>query len=104
MIGFCTEKGFGNNCNFYHAESAYYHCSGNGCLYEGGSGKELISSGSANGEVVECIADLVEWKISWRKAGKLLGEATVPVGIRGKKLYFSLMLLYAGDEVEVSAI
>jgi hypothetical protein len=33
LVGFCTEKGLGNNCNHMNAESAYYFCSGVDYLY-----------------------------------------------------------------------
>ena len=29
-VGFCTEKGLGNTCNYQHAESVYYYCARNG--------------------------------------------------------------------------
>lgn len=71
MIGICTKKGLGNISNFEHAESIYYFCLDNGRLYEKGVRKDLYGCGSRDGELVECVIDLLEGKISWGKKGKV---------------------------------
>ena len=104
MVGFCTEKGLGNKDNYSHAESVYYFCNGNGYLWEGGAGKDLSGCGSRDGELVECVGDWVAGRVSWRKGGKVLAECAVPAAMKGRPAYFSVLLAYEGDAVEVTAL
>jgi hypothetical protein len=96
MVGFCTEKGLGNIRNWGHAESAYYSCWGIGFLFEGGSSKK-IDVDTIAGETVECVADFVSSKLSWWKKGSRIAECAVPVGMRNKPIYISILLLQTGD-------
>lgn len=102
-IGFCTEKWLGNADNFSDAYSLYYQCTDDGYLIEGGVQKDLYACGSRNGELVEC---MVEWpkRVSWSKGGKLLAECDVPAAMKGRLVYFSIILKYEGDSVEVSSV
>lgn len=103
QIGFCTEKGLGSTNNYNNAESVYYYCVDNGYLYEGGACKDLSGCGSVNGELVECMVDLLEGRVRWWKGGNVLAECSMPVAMKGKPLYFSIILAYDGDSVEVSS-
>jgi hypothetical protein len=101
MIGFCTEKGLGNFCNFNHSESVYYYCQGAGYLYEGGSRRNL-TVGSTAGDVVECIADLINAKFIWLKQGNQFAACSIPSQMKNKALHFSAILHYSGDCIDIS--
>jgi hypothetical protein len=100
LIGFCTEKGLGNINNFKHAESAYYQCYSPAYLCEGGSEKRTDVV-IVVGETVECVADLASCKLSWWKNGSQFAECAVPAGMRNKPIYISILLVYAGEEVDL---
>jgi hypothetical protein len=72
MAGFCTEKGFGK-CMV--PESAYYNCNGfllmNVIDY-------TVNLKTTQGETIECIADLVNFKLRWAKEGNIFSEAPIP--------------------------
>jgi hypothetical protein len=99
LIGFCTEKGLGNINNYLNAESAYYYCGG-GTLWSGGSNKK-IGIVTVVGETVECVADLVSSKLSWWKEGSQIAECVVPIGMKDKPIYISIILYSTGDEVDL---
>jgi hypothetical protein len=97
-VGFCTEKGLGNINNQGHAESAYYSCA-IGYVFEGGPGKS-VGVVTRAGETVECVADLASSKFSWWKKGNRFAECIVPVGMRNKPIYVSLLFSSIGDEAD----
>ena len=99
MFGFCAEKSFGGKRNFEHPETAYFDCF-NRCLHESGVIRPLNTAPSA-GEVVDCIADLASNRLVWSRSGAKLAECAVPSQMRNKPLYFSILLLYKDDEVDL---
>lgn len=53
--------------------------------------------GSVEGEVLECMADLLEGTLCWSKGDKILAYCAVPEEMRGKPTYLSIILINDGD-------
>ena len=100
MVGFCTNAGLGNTYNFQHPESAYYVCHW-GRIFEGGNGTSGFPASDV-GDVIICEADLGAGVLRWKRNGNPLKECAVPPQMKGKTAYLSIIMLYDGDEVEVS--
>jgi hypothetical protein len=95
MVGFCTQEGLGK-C--MAPESVYYDCYGS--LMRNGIRSE-INMKAFDGETIECIADMVNFKIQWAKEGKRIAEIPIPISMRDEPLYFSVLLFFEGDEVDI---
>lgn len=60
-----------------------------------------LNTAPNSGEVIDCIADLINNRLIWSKNGAKLVECLVPNAMKGKSLYFSILLLYKDDEVDL---
>jgi hypothetical protein len=50
---------------------------------------------------MECVADLTNFRFSWWKKGNKIAECNVPVQMRNKQIYISIILYYSGDVVDL---
>lgn len=100
MIGFCTERGFGNVNNFSNNESVYYWCIGR--IYVGGVEKQ-INLPSTEGEFVTCIVDLKQSHVEWKKNDTTIFESSLPATMDKKSLYLSVILRNIDDEFNLYA-
>ena len=98
-MGFCTNAGLGNINNYRHPESAYYYC--RGYIWEGGNRTDGFPASDV-GDVIICEADSAAGVLRWKRNGNPLKECAVPPQMKGKTAYLSIIMYYAGDEVEVS--
>ena len=53
---------------------------------------------------MECVGDWLAGRVSWRKGGKVFLECAVPAAMKGRPAYLSILLVYEGDAVEVTAL
>lgn len=97
FVGFCTNSGLGsiNNCN--NPESVYY----GGFFYEGGIRTDNLESFKI-GEVIGCEADLKSGFLRWYKTGSLFKECKIPLQMKEKTIYLSVIMYESGDEIELS--
>jgi hypothetical protein len=47
------------------------------------------------------VADLASSKLSWWKKGSQIAECAVPIGMRNKAIYISILLYNTGNEVDL---
>lgn len=86
----------------FHSPNA--KCYQNGIQYEGGVQKNLSGCGSVDGDVLECVADFLAGRLIWSKKGKVLTECVVPTAMKGRPVYFSVILHWENDVVEITAL
>jgi hypothetical protein len=100
MVGFCTSAGLGVVNNYDKPESAYYGC--NGYMWEGRTNSSEIVVESRVDDVVEAEANLGAGVLRWWRNGALLKESAIPQQMKGKTAFLSIIMPYAGSEVDLS--
>ena len=97
MTGIGTNEMFGVKDAHRMCESITYF-SANGNIWSDG---KCVPGGRAinDGEVVAVNVDTGNWIISWSVGVQPLAIAEIPVGMRGKAVYFVVMLVHKNDEV-----
>ena len=74
--------------------------SSNGNLRENGSRKK-VGRAVTEGEVIAMQVDTANWQIKWYVGQQQLAVTAIPEQMRGKTLYFVVIMAYQNDFVEM---
>jgi hypothetical protein len=99
IIGFCTETGLNTIDSWKVLESAYYFCGDQMISLNGVCNK--VNVFCSNNDVVNCEADLERGRLCWSKNGNRIAECDLPVQMKNKPIYLSLMLCHSNDIVDL---
>jgi hypothetical protein len=56
---------------------------------------------STVGDRVQCEADLANGLLRWWKNSNLIKECAVPLQMKGKNVFYSLLMFYSDSEVDL---